>query len=636
MSCRLLLLLLLFSYCPAFGQNQTDSATVMKWKAELREALGAGDTETALAFAEALETAGRQSGEGVLIGKALFFRAFLQPDDLLALEWYKEALAFFQGKDHVVWRLHTHNNIADRYWDVGYFNLAIESYQRALDAAKQLEDVYYVISMLTQMALLYADVENAERGVYYGKQALKAALAMPEGIERNYFIAKSRNTIGINFDNDGQYDSALVYHFENLNDTASSQAFGLFSVYNNIGNTYSKMGRWRLAGDFWKRAAKIEDLSDYNRSTLYLNLGRYYGQSGNHQKAFTYLQAALEKGQAAQNYEKIRDAWEALSNHYEQTGNLSEALDYSKRFRNLKDSLLSEAKYRAIAEMEIQYDTKQKEATNLLLSKQNAEKDLLITRRNNQLLWATLGMLILLFAALSIWLFWHFRQRERATQAQKALQSARFSAVMETEEKERARIARELHDGLGQVLTSARLNVAALDGEVAEADAPLLQNAMGLIDRSIIEIRAISHNMMPASLTKLGLLPALKDMVDKINMAGKVTVVAQLDALEQIQLQESMRLTIYRCIQELLNNVLKHASASRIGISATIETRALRIQIEDNGTGFDIRQLEASSGLGWASMQSRLEWHGGSLTVKSTPDFGTRTKLLLPIETLAP
>jgi two-component system, NarL family, sensor kinase len=631
---RYLLILSLLIFSPFPCRSQVDSAHIAQLKVDLRQHLENGDTANALQLAAKLQQVGNNQRKNLLIGEGLFFRAYLQPDELVSNNIYKEALRYFDPTEALVWRQHIFENMAENYGNIGFFQLAIEHRHQALEAAQILEDWYHIANISSALSKIYSDVENYEKGIYYGKQAFSTTEMLEDTDEKLYLRAKSRNTIGINFDLLGDYDSALVYHFQNLEDQEGLQQFGSFSTLNNIGNTLSKMGRWEEASRYWQRAANLDNLSDYSSSTIALNLGRYYSRTENFAQAEFHLSLALERALSADSYEKIRDAWEALSHHYERAGNFKEALFYGRKFQNLKDSLLSEAKYRAIAEMEAQYDTRKKEADNLRLSKQNAEMDLLIQTRNNQLLWAAIGILLLLFFALGFALIYHFKQKARRAKLQEEMQRTRFAAVMETEEKERSRIAKELHDGLGQVLTTAKLNVAALDGEVAKEDAQLLQNAMELIDRAIHEVRSISHNMMPGTLLKLGLVPALRDVINKTNSSGLVALFADLTALEGLVMHESSNLTIYRCIQELLNNTLKHAGAKKIAITSHKHDAHLELRIEDNGNGFDVKKLKETKGLGWASVSSRIEWLGGKIEVESRMGIGTCTSIRIPLSAI--
>jgi two-component system NarL family sensor kinase len=204
----------------------------------------------------------------------------------------------------------------------------------------------------------------------------------------------------------------------------------------------------------------------------------------------------------------------------------------------------------------------------------------------------------------------------------------RFRAMLESEEKERMRIAKELHDSLGQMLSTARLNVSALNGSVPKEDEDLLNTSLKIIDNACEEVRSISHNMMPAALMRLGLVKAVQEMVSEINRAHRLK--AELVADEAIRFTEEKEIAVYRIIQEVVNNMIRHAGATEISIQLSASSEKISLAIKDNGKGFDAAEISDSKGLGWKNSFSRVGLLNGTMAVDSVIGKGTAVLISFP------
>lgn len=210
------------------------------------------------------------------------------------------------------------------------------------------------------------------------------------------------------------------------------------------------------------------------------------------------------------------------------------------------------------------------------------------------------------------------------------LEKARFKAVIEAQEMERKRIAGDLHDSVGQMLSLSKLhlseimdNSSAYTGEQVQ----LYSRSMQLIDEACQEIRNISHNLMPGPLIRLGLLAAIKDLIRKINISKKIQITLESN-LEATRFEEKVEISIYRVIQEIFNNILKHACASEVAVTLMKSAeKNFKLSIADNGIGFDTREIVTSSGIGWKSIYSRLTMINGSMEINSSKNAGTRIEI---------
>jgi signal transduction histidine kinase len=201
----------------------------------------------------------------------------------------------------------------------------------------------------------------------------------------------------------------------------------------------------------------------------------------------------------------------------------------------------------------------------------------------------------------------------------------RSAALIEGEEKERERIARELHDSVGQMLTAVRFQFEALSIEEGKKI-----EVKKMIDESISEIRKISHNAMPSGLLDLGLEPALQSLCHKMSIPGKISIEMDyhLESKDTV-LSFDIRVCLYRIAQECLNNILKHSSATRALVVVTKSSVSIEMDISDNGKGFN--RNDSSQGNGLKNITERAEILGGRVKILSSESKGTKIKVLLPL-----
>ncbi len=228
------------------------------------------------------------------------------------------------------------------------------------------------------------------------------------------------------------------------------------------------------------------------------------------------------------------------------------------------------------------------------------------------------------------------KQKEEITQQkinelESSLKIENLQSMVLGQEAERTRIAEDLHDSLGGTLSTLKLQYDALqlDHENLSKDSSF-QKIMGMIDNACGEVRDIARNLKPITLEKLGLSAALKDLINRYSILGVMEISLHTHKIDGILSQEA-KLHVYRIIQELLNNALKHANASEIDVQLNKIDEELIITVEDNGSGFD--QINAKHGLGLGNLQSRVNVLRGEMEIDSSPDRGTSVTVYIPLNT---
>jgi len=306
-------------------------------------------------------------------------------------------------------------------------------------------------------------------------------------------------------------------------------------------------------------------------------------------------------------------------------GNYKEASEIYKKMNDLKDSVYADANPKALAEMQTKYETEKKE-------RQIQQQKFKITRQK-YLTWGAIGLFILAgFLGYSQYKRYRFKQEAKMKTALIVQQQLATKAVLEAEENERQRIAKDLHDSVGQMMSAAKMNLSAFESEITFQDQEQ-QLAFGkiiqLVDESCKEVRNVSHNMMPNALLKSNLASAVREFVDKLDQK-KLQVHLYTEGLDE-RLDSNIETVLYRVVQECVNNVIKHAAATTLDISLIKDKDGISATVEDNGAGFDTADKQKVNGMGLKNIVTRIEYLKGTVEFDSTPGKGTLVALHVPV-----
>jgi len=322
----------------------------------------------------------------------------------------------------------------------------------------------------------------------------------------------------------------------------------------------------------------------------------------------------------------------------EKTGNIDKAYQYQKQWIQVSDSIKKEKVQRQMHETEVKYQNEKKEKEILQLQKSNALQLLSLQKKstfNYFLIGSVAALLITGFLG-----YRNFRHRQQLAKQQDELHQQRISelekdrqlvavdSMLKGQEEERSRLAKDLHDGLGGMLSGVKFSLMNMKSNliINHENVVVFERSLDMLDTSIRELRRVAHNMMPEALVKFGLDEALKDYCNNVNTSKILNVQYQSFGMEQ-RLESNTEIIIYRIIQELFNNIFKHANASEALVQLLREQNRLSITVEDNGKGFDITELEKSKGAGWANIRSRVEYLKGKLDLHSDNNKGTSVNI---------
>jgi len=285
---------------------------------------------------------------------------------------------------------------------------------------------------------------------------------------------------------------------------------------------------------------------------------------------------------------------------------------------------LAQAAYKSeIAGLETKFRTAEK---NEKIMRLEFEQQQTVLQQKNQRLYnyilGIFSLVLLLLLGLSVYLYHQHRKRAQRDMEllaqQQELQVTK--ALLEGEELERHRVARDLHDGLGGHLTAMRLQISS------EGNLPVLDGIKSQLDQMISDVRLIAHNMMPENLSRSGLFVALEDLCTSMQH-GTVVIELQCNGLSNT-IAENMQVNIYRIIQELINNAIRHGNADQIIVQCLQNEQGFLISVDDNGKGFDVEEVvEAKRGIGLKNVQMRVEYLNGKMNILSQPRAGTSVNI---------
>ena len=352
-------------------------------------------------------------------------------------------------------------------------------------------------------------------------------------------------------------------------------------------------------------------------------------------KALAHYQDALKIAQQNGAYADLVQIHHGLAATYAAQKQFDKAFKSQYLQSIYSDSAATDKLVSETHELQTKYETEKKEAQNRLQAAQLRTQQQVIRRRNTQLMAGLLVVALLAGLAYLLYVRRRLRREVEFAQERQQLTQLRAQAVLEAEEAERRRIGSDLHDGVGQLLTVAKLNLHAL-GEELQLDTlgpqTMLQNALDVVNESFLEVRQISHNLMPNALIKRGLAQAVRDFLSKVSPDDRLKINLEVVGLDSGgRLPPTVENVLFRVIQELVQNIIKHAQASEMTLQLVRGPEDLTVLVEDNGVGFDPAALDPeTSGIGLKNIESRLAFLGGRAEFDSRPGHGTTVTLAVP------
>lgn len=493
-----------------------------------------------------------------------------------AMTIYVDLLKYYESAGDLEKQGKLLSNIGSLYYTAGNFEKAKEYTLKSLEMQRKTTDKRATAVSLVNLAVFAINAGNYDEGITYGDEAI----GLLKEVDRNYYAAALIRT-GYCYYMSGNKDKALDY-----NDTA-------IEIYKENDNKRGMMEAYRQSGDY---------LIESGRYAEALNLGK----------------EALQVADSTNRLD-MRLLYDMLKRAAIWLNKPEEALHYSQEQIRMKEEDLNSEWADKISEIETKYDTEKKELEITALTAKARTGEVFIT---------SLALVLVISTIAGFFVYKHNKQKvilsaQRIRELEQEKKITATNSLLEGESTERARLSRDLHDGLGGMLSVAKLKIATMKGNltIPEENVASLNSAIELLDNSIKELRRVAHNLMPESLMKYGLNAALADFCKS---TGKVTY--HFFGQER-RACEKTEIAAYRIVNELVNNSLKHSGAENINVQLIIDDSRIHLIVEDDGKGFDSVIAEANGGTGLKNIRSRVTSLGGKLELITAPGKGTEVNV---------
>jgi signal transduction histidine kinase len=578
-------------------------------------------------------------------GYAYIGSSFFKTDDYdSALHYYKIAEKYFardtspEGRENIIVNRMSMGTVALQQGD---HEKAIRYYLQVIDNVTNLSsgDWANLLTAYANTGLVYNDLEQYEKALFYHREALNISEKHSEELNKQAQVVMF---VAMDHLNLKKYDSTLFYLNKAERIVKKINGNYFYSIFYGLqGRYYNDIKNYTAAISSSRQALAYSNKANqkFQVANALQQLGISYFELHNFAESIrNFLQALFI-------YREIKDKTRELhtlgylSEANTTANNYPEAVKFYQQYISLGDSLQEAATQKKINEIENKYQSEKNQATITSLQKDNwLQKVELKQKRTFNI--ALLGgcALLLLLAGLS---YKNFKNKQRLLLQHEKLHQQQIrelkkerklmaaKSVMKGQEEERSRLARDLHDGVGGLLSGVKLSMSNMKGNVflSEENAQSFNNVVTQLDQSIAELRRVSHNMMPEALIKYGLKEALENYCENFNLSagkaslsGEIKVQLQTYGMDQ-RIEQNTEIVIYRMIQELLNNVIKHAGAKNVLVQLVREGNHFNLTVEDDGKGFDIHEIKEGAGL--ANIKARAEYLGGNVDIVSKKGEGT-------------
>lgn len=518
------------------------------------------------------------------------------------------------------------------YYFQGKHDLALNNFFSAMKLLNNIDDEHGVGTCLSNISVVYETLDDYQKAIKYNHKSLEIA---KKNNDRE-LLSLISNNLCVDYIRLPNYDSAYFYITKCIEiNKHDNNEFDLQTNYVNLARIYSKKQIYDSALLYFNMSMEISKQLNSIVGIIDVNhlMGEVYLNKKDYIKAENHFKKSLKLAQEAGITNSVKNAHNLLSDVYKAKGDYKKAYEYYVVGSQIGDSIFNEESDARIADMEIKYQSEKKEEEIKLL--QETAKLNEATSKTNRIIFSAVIVILVLVIILVIMSYRSYKHKQLAEQIKTKQNAERkmLDAVIETEYKERKRFAEDLHDSLGVLLSTLRLYVNEIDNNTTSDERKeLIEQSNGLLDDAIANARNISNNIMPAALKNNGLEIAIRSFCDKINSSGNIKIEVQSINFKKHH-KNTLEVSLYRILTEMVNNTLKHAEATEVNISLTEKANKLFVTYTDNGKGFDYEAMLNSEekGMGLDNTISRINSIGGICTIKSSVGKGYFANIKLDV-----
>ena len=500
----------------------------------------------------------------------------------------------------------------------------------------EIKDPYFELTLYSNLALFWlnnsdnVNIEYAQPVRHFIEKGQVILAHLP--VSANTF-ADFYQMQAFYYESISHFDSARYFFLKQVElcENNNPMPSNLSSVLLNISNTYIMENRPVEAWPYLNRAIQLiqtRSSQERNRITANLQMATLHHLQQQHQQCIAILDSTWRNFNMNVLSKDVIDAYKLYGDSYEALGKTEKALVYKNTYIALIDSFVKQDKLNMMYKLESRYRLSEKD-------KKLAEQNLLISYTENKAreknFWVA-GISTIAITVFLVFLLWmrsnKHKQRLLTYSFEKQMEIERLTYSIQGEEKERNRIARELHDGIGGLLAAAKINLDLVKKEYHFNNESNFMEVIQLVDQASSDLRKTAHNMMPEILIQDGLIRALEQYCNSI--ASKTPTHIYFEVLGvPVKLKAPLELSLYRIVQELVHNVLKHSKATEAFIQISFSEEELNIAVEDNGIGMPAGTV---SGLGIRSIHDRVKAINGKISIETGYAKGTSVYIIIDLQ----
>lgn len=513
--------------------------------------------------------------------------------------------------------------------NAGIAYMQLEEFEQAVKYIEGSRDIFvrnsihqYRANTFNLLQMLYYSMRQYRKAVNNGLSAIQ----LLKNNKDETYLSEAYNLLGLNYIQLHIYDSAK-YFLDKAGVLAIKNNNQIIQITTNL--NYALIGLKLQQLDSIKYyCEKALAISRNQNASNFVGLAQfglsyYFLLNKEYSKAILMADSALVLANTFNLRDLKQKVLPVISSVYYALQDSKKGFYYFDQYELLSDSILNESIAKNTVQIQKKFETERKEDHIRLQEGQLKQKSILIY---------FLVACVIAILIISLLIFRNHRNKQKLQQSKiDELETEKrltvTEAVLKGEEQERARLAKDLHDGLGGFLSGIKFSLNDIKGnQVLSADnAQAFERSIDMLDSSINEMRRVAHNLMPEVLLKYGLDAALSDFCHEIQRSGVVHIRYQSIEFKDIKLKQSTALAVYRIVQELVNNTIKHALAKNVLVQlhASDQENTLSLTVEDDGNGFDTGVLKHASGMGWKNLQNRIDLLKGKIDLNSKPGKGT-------------
>ena len=516
------------------------------------------------------------------------------------------------------------NNLASVYQSTYQYKKAMKMYLEALHFFESKADHKNIYTTKANIGLLFVDLKDNNNAIKYLTEAIAFFEKQTQTVEFDNKLCENYLNLGKAFQLKKDYANAEIYYNKSAaicNKVGNKQGYAFSN--RNLGNLNTLLKKDSAAAQNLEisKVTRKEFHSKIDSESNDIDIAQNLIVQEKFEEAKKILLNILPVFEKENSKENLLSTYKLLTNIYHHSNQTDSSDLFFEKYISLDNDLVNTNVFKDTAEMEKKYQSLNKD--NEILSQKSK------IFKKNVMVFSLLGLILMGL------IYYKSYQNKQKIQLQKEIlhqQDLATKAVMNAEDNERKRMATHLHDGIGQLLTAANMNMSVLDDykEDEHNFANVLHKTQDILMEAMADVRTLSHQIMPNMLIKNSLSDALRDLISKTN-SPKLQIDLKMEGLKN-DLNQNIQVVMYRVIQECINNTIKHAKANRVEISLIQSNTMIEAIFKDDGVGFNPLKISSKNdGLGLDNIKSRIDMLNVDLKIKSAEGQGTSIVMKIPI-----